>query len=128
MSPLIDRVAAFWSRVNGGLFPALEEAGIEMTPKLYQLVTLLDLLQIELFVPRRSPGSGWSSSPRSRAARGSGRRGRRYTSGTRSSPCSSYRPSRRPPAHAGSYALKVKAREVDGIDEVEGVQSYQVTP
>jgi len=55
MSPLTDRVAAFWSRVNGVLFPALEEAGIEMTPKLYQLVTLLDLLQIELFVPPRSP-------------------------------------------------------------------------
>lgn len=56
MSPLIDRIAAFWSRVNGSsLFPALEEAGIEMTPKLYRLVALLDLLQIELFVPRRSP-------------------------------------------------------------------------
>jgi hypothetical protein len=37
------------------LFPALEEAEVEMTPKLYQLVTLLDVLQIELFVPRRSP-------------------------------------------------------------------------
>ena len=55
MTPLIDRVAAFWSRVNGCLFPSLEEAELEMTPKLYQLVTLLDVLQIELFVPRRSP-------------------------------------------------------------------------
>ena len=55
MSSLGERISSFWSRVNGSLFPALEEADVEMTPKLYQLVALLDLLQIELFVPRRSP-------------------------------------------------------------------------
>lgn len=55
MTPLMDKIADFWSRVQGSLFPALDEAGIEMTPKLYRLVALLDLLQIELFVPRRSP-------------------------------------------------------------------------
>ena len=55
MSSLGERISSFWSRVNGSLFPALEEADVEMTPKLYQLVTLLDLLQIELFVPSHSP-------------------------------------------------------------------------
>jgi hypothetical protein len=55
MSPLLTKVSQFWSRVQGGLFPALEEAEIEMTPKLYRLIALLDLLQIEHFVPLRSP-------------------------------------------------------------------------
>jgi hypothetical protein len=55
MSSLGERISSFWSRVNGSLFPALEDADVEMTPKLYKLVALLDLLQIELFVPSRSP-------------------------------------------------------------------------
>jgi len=55
MSSLGERISSFWSRVNGSLFPALEDADVEMTPKLYKLVALLDLLQIELFVPFRSP-------------------------------------------------------------------------
>lgn len=54
MIPLTERIAQFWSRVQGGLFPALEQADVEMTPKLYQLVAILDVLQIELFVPLRS--------------------------------------------------------------------------
>ncbi len=54
MSSLGERISSFWDRVNGSLFPALEEADVEMTPKLYRLVTLLDLLQIELFVPCHS--------------------------------------------------------------------------
>ena len=51
MSLLIDRISPFWSRVNGSLFPALEEADVEMTSKLYKFVALLEFLQIELFVP-----------------------------------------------------------------------------
>jgi len=54
VSSLGNRISSFWSRVNGSLFPALEEADVEMTPKLYKFVTLLDFLQIELFVPARS--------------------------------------------------------------------------
>ena len=54
MNLLSDKISSFWSRVNGCLFPALEEANVEMTPKLYKFVALLDLLQIELFVPSPS--------------------------------------------------------------------------
>ena len=55
MSALTERVAAFWERVQTSLFPALEEAGVEMTAKLYQLVTILEVLQIERFVAAPSP-------------------------------------------------------------------------
>jgi hypothetical protein len=54
MNLLMDRVSSFWSHVNGSLFPALEQADVEMTPKLYKFVALLDFLQIELFVPTHS--------------------------------------------------------------------------
>jgi hypothetical protein len=54
MNLLSDKISSFWSRVNGCLFPALEEANVEMTPKLYKFVALLDLLHIELFVPSPS--------------------------------------------------------------------------
>lgn len=55
MSSLFSTVSQFWSRVQGSLFPALDDAEIEMTPKLYRLVAVLDLLQIEQFVPWRAP-------------------------------------------------------------------------
>ena len=51
MSPLVHRISSFWSCVNRTLFPALDAAEVEMTPKLYQFVALLDFLQIEHFVP-----------------------------------------------------------------------------
>jgi hypothetical protein len=54
MSLLLNRLSSFWSRVNGRLFPALEDANVEMTPKLYKFVALLEFLQIELFVPHPS--------------------------------------------------------------------------
>jgi hypothetical protein len=50
MSQLNDKIAGIWARVQGSLFPALEDAGLEMTEKLYQLVSLLELLRIEQFV------------------------------------------------------------------------------
>ena len=55
MSSLGERISSFWDRVNGSLFPELEDADVEMTPKLYKLVALMDFLQVELFVPARSP-------------------------------------------------------------------------
>jgi len=55
MSSLAHRVSWFWSTVKSSLFPALEEADVVMTPKLYQLVAMLDFIQIELFVPSHSP-------------------------------------------------------------------------
>ena len=51
MSSLVHRISSFWSCVNSTLFPALDAAEVEMTPKLYQFVALLDFLQIEHFVP-----------------------------------------------------------------------------
>jgi IS5 family transposase len=55
MSQLIDKIAGIWDRVQGSLFPALEEAGLEMTEKLYQLVALLEVVRIEEFVTGPSP-------------------------------------------------------------------------
>ena len=55
MSSLSTKISSFWSRVNTTLFPAMEEAEVEMTPKLYKFVALLDFLQIELFIPPHSP-------------------------------------------------------------------------
>lgn len=55
MSSLPHKISSFWDTVNSSLFPALEDADVEMTPKLYKLVALLDFLQIEFFVPSHSP-------------------------------------------------------------------------
>lgn len=55
MSMLGERIASFWDRVQTSLFPALEEAGLELTEKLYQLVALLEVIQIERFVAGPSP-------------------------------------------------------------------------
>lgn len=52
---LTDRIAAFWDRVQTSLFPALEDSGLEMTEKLYQLVAILEVLKIEGFVAQPSP-------------------------------------------------------------------------
>ena len=55
MSKLDASVAAFWDRVQTSLFPALEDAGLAMTEKLYQLVAILEVLKIECFVATPSP-------------------------------------------------------------------------
>lgn len=55
MSQLTDKIAGIWDRVQGSLFPALEDAGVEMTEKLYQLAALLEVLRIEQFVAGPSP-------------------------------------------------------------------------
>lgn len=55
MSILADKIAGIWDRVQGSLFPALEDAGVEMTEKLYQLAALLEVLRIEQFVAGPSP-------------------------------------------------------------------------
>jgi IS5 family transposase len=55
MSMLVERISGFWDGVQSCLFPALEEAGLELSAKLYQLVALLEVIQIERFVPARSP-------------------------------------------------------------------------
>jgi len=55
MSQLNNKIADIWNRVQRGLFPALEEAGLEMTEKLYQLVTLLEVIRIEQYVSGPSP-------------------------------------------------------------------------
>lgn len=52
---LVERIAAFWDRVQTSLFPAMEAAEVELTPKLYQLVALLEVIQIERYVGGPSP-------------------------------------------------------------------------
>ena len=55
MGQLTDKIAGIWARVQGSLFPALEEAGMELTEKQYQLAALLELLRVEQFVTGPSP-------------------------------------------------------------------------
>jgi len=55
MSMLITRVAAIWTGVQTSLFPALEETGLTLSEKLYQLVAILEVLKIECFVAQPSP-------------------------------------------------------------------------
>jgi hypothetical protein len=55
MRQLTEKIAGIWDRVQGSLFPALEQAGLEMTEKLYQLAALLEVLRIEQFVSGPSP-------------------------------------------------------------------------
>jgi len=55
MSTLGESIASFWDRVQTTLFPALEETGLELSAKLYQLVALLEVIQIERFIAAPSP-------------------------------------------------------------------------
>lgn len=54
MSALVERVTTFLDRVQTSLFPALDET-VELTEKLYQLVAILEVLQIERLVAAPSP-------------------------------------------------------------------------
>jgi len=48
---LKNRLTQFWCHVQEGLFPFLAEMDIELTPPLKQVVTVLELLEIERFLP-----------------------------------------------------------------------------
>jgi hypothetical protein len=54
MSMLAYKISTFTDCVQKTLFPRLEEAGLQLTPKLHRLVEILELLRIEEFVKRPS--------------------------------------------------------------------------
>jgi hypothetical protein len=51
MSQLITKLSQYWDRIQGTLFPWLEEEIDPLTEKQQQLITILELVRIEQFIP-----------------------------------------------------------------------------
>lgn len=51
MGQLIGKLSQYWNRIQGTLFPQLEEELDPLTEKQQQLVTILELVRIEQFIP-----------------------------------------------------------------------------
>jgi transposase len=51
MGQLVQSLSQFWNRIQGTLFPFLEEELDPLTEKQQQLVTILELVRIEQFLP-----------------------------------------------------------------------------
>lgn len=51
MSQLTDKLSQYWDRIQGTLFPWIEEQLDPLTEKQQQLVTILELVRIEQFLP-----------------------------------------------------------------------------
>lgn len=56
MGQLLVSISEYWSKIQGSLFPWLEEDLEPLTGKQKQLVAILDFIQIERFVSSSSPG------------------------------------------------------------------------
>lgn len=54
MSKLAQTLSHYWSKIQGTLFPQLEEELDPLTEKQQQLVTILELVRIEEFIPDRA--------------------------------------------------------------------------
>lgn len=62
---LKSRLTQFWFQVQEGLFPFLAEMGEELTPPLKRVATVLEMMEIERFVP---DSRGIGRKPRDRVA------------------------------------------------------------
>jgi len=51
MNSTLSRIAQYWQNIQGVLFPWLEEEMDELTEKQQQLVTVLELIRVEEFIP-----------------------------------------------------------------------------
>lgn len=51
MSKLGQTIAQYWSKIQGSLFPRLEEELDSLTQKQQQLITILEVVRIEQFIP-----------------------------------------------------------------------------
>jgi hypothetical protein len=51
MSQLLGKLSQYWNKIQGSLFPWLEENLDPLTDKQQQLVTILELVRIEQFLP-----------------------------------------------------------------------------
>ena len=61
MSQLTNKLSEYWNTIQGSLFPWIEEELDPLTEKQQQLVTILELVRIESFLPDRR---GYEGRPR----------------------------------------------------------------
>ena len=69
MGQLTDKLSQYWSRIQGSLFPWLEEELDPLTQKQQQLITILELVRIEEFIPYYLGCEGRPQKTRSAIAR-----------------------------------------------------------
>ena len=69
MSQLTSKLSQYWNKIQDSLFPWLEEELDPLTKKQQQLVTVLELVRIENFLPDRSGFEGRPQKTRSAIAR-----------------------------------------------------------
>ena len=69
MSKLGETISQYWSRIQGSLFPQLEEELDPLTEKQQQLITILEVVRIEQFVPDYRGYEGRPRKTRSAIAR-----------------------------------------------------------
>lgn len=70
MGQLIGSLSNFWNRIQGSLFPFLEEELDPLTEKQRQLIAILELIRIEEFLPEYFQRGGRPQKTRSAIARG----------------------------------------------------------
>ena len=66
---MFSTISHFWDRIQGSLFPELEEQLGPLTKKLQQVVAVLEVCKIEHFLPRIGGGVGRPKSSRAALAR-----------------------------------------------------------
>ena len=69
MSQLADRLSQYWNKIQGTLFPWLEEQLDPVTDKQQQLIAIVELVRIEEFLPRYDGCEGRPRKTRSAIAR-----------------------------------------------------------
>ena len=69
MGRLVNRLSQYWNRIQGSLFPWLEEELDPLTEKQQQLVMILELVRIEQFLPNYWGFEGRPQKDRSAIAR-----------------------------------------------------------
>ena len=69
MSQLTTRLSQYWDRIQGTLFPQLEEELDPLTEKQQQLISILELIRIEQFLPDYRGYEGRPQKTRSAIAR-----------------------------------------------------------
>ena len=69
MGQLAASLSSFWNRIQGSLFPFLEEELDPLTEKQQQLIAILELVRIEEFLPEYFQREGRPQKDRSAIAR-----------------------------------------------------------
>ena len=66
---MFDRLSQFWNRIQGSLFPFLEEELSPLTEKQKQLISILEIVRVEQFLSGSFPGVGRPPKERAPIAR-----------------------------------------------------------